>query len=91
MHNMIGDRSSSTRAPMNMRYIRNPELLKTGMLVGEDQPLITGSKTPSPIGTWEGDDTREHSRLQEFGSARHKHVDRSICMRAPRDRKRTRH
>ena len=38
MHNMIDDRSSSTRAPMNMRYIRNPELLKTGMLVGEDPP-----------------------------------------------------
>ena len=38
MHNMIDDRSSSTRAPMNMRYIWNPELLKTGMLVGEDPP-----------------------------------------------------
>ena len=48
MHNMICDRSSSTRAPRDRRHIRNPELLNSGMLVGEDPTLSTGIRTTPP-------------------------------------------
>ncbi len=61
MHNMMYDKSSSSRAPRDRRHIRNPESLNSGMLVGKYPTPSTGIRTPLPIGTGWGHNTYEHS------------------------------